>query len=128
MYYVIETRILPDKRYAIAHKELTLPEERVIKENCLTVIYDVAESLKQAEEFCSFLVREGIVESAAVIGCPSDDRNENGDAEHITKKMIVKTNMDLIQTEVDKLKGLLEEANSLIQKLASTDLEVDLDI
>ena len=47
---------------------------------------------------------------------------------HITKKMIVKTNMDLIETEVDKLRGLLEEANSLIQELASTDLEVDLDI
>ena len=46
----------------------------------------------------------------------------------ITKKITASTNMDEVKSKVEKILGLLEEANSLIQELASDGLEVHLDV
>ena len=50
------------------------------------------------------------------------------EAKTIKKTIHVRTNADEVEEKVDKLKQLMEEANSIIQELASMDLEVHFDI
>lgn len=47
---------------------------------------------------------------------------------HCEKKISVSTNMDAIEEKVIRLKKVLEEANSIIEELASMNLEVNIDI
>lgn len=50
------------------------------------------------------------------------------EAKTVKKTIHVRTNADEIKEKVDRLRELMEEANSIIQELASTDLEVHFDV
>ena len=46
----------------------------------------------------------------------------------ITKTLKVQDNLDQVQEKVERLADLLKEANSIIEELASMDLEVNIDV
>lgn len=80
MNYTVETRILDDKRYAVARKVTTAPKESYIEHKDYSVIIDAFDYWGQVVDFCEALLKGKVVETAILISEQSNDGNDNGDS------------------------------------------------